>query len=106
MRAFMGGRVVRSGIQRTGKVRPAGNPIDFRRPNTGTGQHPDSQNDVTLLRVGPWVKGRLLGLDLGYYQGKLPTTIPKQHRLLPVSVEGPRQLRGAGVGQAAPTDHP
>jgi putative transposase len=40
--------------------------------------HPGSQHDVTLLSVGPWVKGRLLVLDLAYYQGKLFTAIAEQ----------------------------
>jgi putative transposase len=41
--------------------------------------HPGSRHDVTILSVGPWVKGRLLVLDLAYYQGKLFTAIAKQH---------------------------
>ena len=40
--------------------------------------YPGSHHDVTLLSVGPWVKGRLLVLDLGYYQGQLFTAIQQQ----------------------------
>ena len=42
--------------------------------------HPGIRHDVTILNVSPWVKGRLLVLDLGYYQGKLFTVIANQSR--------------------------
>jgi putative transposase len=50
---------------------------------TGKGAHsvqlsPERRNDSTLVRVGPWVKGRLLLFDLGYYGYRLFQNIARQ----------------------------
>jgi putative transposase len=41
--------------------------------------HPGKCHDVTLVRIGPWVKDRLLIGDLAYYQGKLFRAIQQEN---------------------------